>query len=73
MLPAKIGDGVLGSSSGGVNPAGASFGGAGVGASAAVALMVKGRWGSLRVVVVVVVSCLRVVMGLERGGVKRVA
>ena len=70
MLPAKIGDGVLGSSSGGVNPAGASFGGAGVGASAAVALMVKGRWGSLRAVVVVV-SCLRVVMGLERGGVKR--
>lgn len=36
MLPPKMGDGVLGSNSGGLNPTGASF----VGASSAMALMV---------------------------------
>lgn len=55
MLPAKIGDGVLGSSSGGVNPTGASL----VGISpAAVALMVvKRAVGLVGLMVAKEVSC----------------
>ena len=40
MLPANMGDGVLGSSSGGVNPTGASLVGASSEAAEAAALMV---------------------------------
>lgn len=39
MLPPKIGDGVVGSSSGGVKPTGASFGGATVFSSAAALIL----------------------------------
>lgn len=67
-----MGDGVFGSSSGGVNPAGASLGGAGAGVpSAAVALMVK-----VRVVVGlrwlgVDDDCFHWEIGFESVGVKR--
>lgn len=85
MLPAKIGEGVLGSNSGGVNPTGAALAGASAGASAAspaAALIV--RWETQNL------SCLGLVkervedcfhgtvtrspdFEAERGGVKREA
>ena len=52
MLPPKIGDGVFGSSSGGVKPTGASFVGASV-FSSAMALMERGTYLSGLVAVVI--------------------
>lgn len=74
MLPAKIGDGVLGSSSGGVKPTGASLVGT---SSAAAALMVVKRavdLGGLTVVKEVIgEDCFHGEDGLEIDGVKREA
>lgn len=78
MLPAKIGDGVLGSSSGGVNPAGAS-----TAASASAETLREReeeavlRWG-LEVRKERVGDCFHGMemaedLGVERDGVKRVA
>lgn len=71
MLPAKMGDGVLGSSSGGVNPTGASL--VGVATSSAAALMVKVREVSLSCFTAVKEDCFHGETGFESVGVKREA
>ena len=84
MLPPKIGEGVFGSNSGGVNPTGASsfFSGAFTFSSAAALTVVLGKVVNLRGLGVVkdkVVDCFHgtgtrsLGLGPDRGGVKREA
>lgn len=74
MLPLKIGDGVVGSSCGGVKPAGASFVGATVFSSAEILMGLIGavveRVSDLGAMKVEVTDCFH---GAEAVGVKRVA
>ena len=68
MLPPKIGDGVLGSNCGGVNPTGASFF---VGASVLALIVV--RFGAENLSVLGVVKDKADDFEAEKGGVKREA
>lgn len=68
MLPPKIGDGVLGSNCGGVNPTGASFF---VGASVLALIVV--RFGAEKLSVLGVVKDKADDFEAEKGGVKREA
>ena len=77
MLPPKIGEGVFGSSSGGVNPTGASFVATSVAASvlssvAAIFVVLGVNLVGLREMKDRVEGCFHV-LGVESGGVKREA